>query len=621
MRTILVFSLLCNLCLAENFVGPQEFTTLAEKCRVTCASFWGYQMPNWSQPCVMIYTPQYFDGGNTTFVKVNNTTTNFKMEIGRDYEAVIPHEVDHAVRHSIITHQLIPRWLDEGCAAQFEPVRRQDSYIQLAKQNKMNVRTSTLENMDYQPDANNNMLLYAFGYTAVQVLLERDTPQTLICFQADSRSMNERFKTYYGMSSEQFMETWRNKVDTMQPVNFVPYPANFPVIDNRPVLAIWVSQNELSNKILQDIQKEPLKSYLINNYHTRVVTVNPLTSAWANLNWITQTPTVVIPALRKQFADYTGPEDLISRLGGNPRPYVREEEKPLVQETTPLAQVDDNTVLPPDFNSTTPVTQPTITQPTPIVSDDDFDPNTIPGYNGVPTKSPTDSPYPLCPDDLQYWSELRKRMKDDKSIDINDPSTLPKTLPIPKPSEEPVVTPTPTPVVTPNTPPITTPTQVVTTPHPIPIAEPTENKRSWGDFGGKLLGLAGDTVITLLPFLVGSGVVAGTGGAGLLLFHGLPLLIRLMKRGGASSTFQVQRNPIEEGLLPRNLEEVRSILELARKEGHVPLLECFRGLTYNDEITKLLEGDLKPEQKNVLLELKRVVEEIVQKTAPISTKI
>ena len=156
----------------QNFVGhDRELIEVAEQARLTSAQFWtGQPLPgDWSFPCpITVRSASHSGGGTTQFRFENGEVHSWSMTIEGTRSAlindVIPHEVDHMVRASLIRHP-IERWLDEGCATLFESSDSQSRLRRIARKTDSTIITSAWLNASVYPtDPHELETLYAVGF-------------------------------------------------------------------------------------------------------------------------------------------------------------------------------------------------------------------------------------------------------------------------------------------------------------------------------------------------------------------------------------------------------------------------------------------------------------------------
>jgi len=217
-RIIVILSLCATTCQAQNFVGDRDLVEAAEKARIRSAEFWtGKKLKDWDEPCEISWSrgENNLDSGKTNFSYRPGGITSMVMILSgpRDLaiENTLPHEVDHAVRHSIIGKP-IPRWLDEGCAAQFES-REAKKRIRSALVHG-NLKSSVWDmfgSKEYPQDADQLTALYSGSASLVEWMLEMSSPRDLMRAQEAGMDSHQKWKMYVGEDasvSRQRYEKW-----------------------------------------------------------------------------------------------------------------------------------------------------------------------------------------------------------------------------------------------------------------------------------------------------------------------------------------------------------------------------------------------------------------------------
>lgn len=328
---------------AANFTGDARLVAAAEECRTAAFKFYGYAPQDWSAPCPIQLTPGG-GGGQTSFRFEQGEVFGWNMQLQatpeQAIESVIPHEVDHTVRASIVRRP-IPRWVDEGMSSQWESAAEQRRLAEFVQQ--YSPTESDLDSLDYPGDGREVLGLYAWGHRAVQHLLVRGTPQTLIAFMHDERRVADKLPEYYGMTSTEFLTTCRRPPAVCGPegCQLVPYPAQLPRIDNRPLLEVWTRDNCDPCAAFWSDLDGPELAVLKQRFHIhrrmwRGVTLE------TTLKGVTLAPTFLVSG-RVKIVGYTSPEDLLQRLGleqsapkiTEPAPKITEP-APFIRETPPM---------------------------------------------------------------------------------------------------------------------------------------------------------------------------------------------------------------------------------------------------------------------------------------------
>ena len=221
-RSVLIRLLFASLLLpaagawAQNFSSPDpDICRAAEAAREQSALFWlGRPLPgDWYQPCPVVWQVRTGTGsGWTAFQIQNGEVSGWRMSLRGNRNTVlrdvIPHEVDHAVRASLCRRPL-PRWLDEGCASLFESA---ESHAQLRQQLMTSQRrfltSTTIDQMDYPASGSDTTQLYAEGFSFVEYLLSRGTPQEVLQLQQTQEPLSHSLVQVYRQELPQLLQDW-----------------------------------------------------------------------------------------------------------------------------------------------------------------------------------------------------------------------------------------------------------------------------------------------------------------------------------------------------------------------------------------------------------------------------
>lgn len=215
MRLLLAFLLLCARVDAANFVGvavntPPEFLEAAEAARIHSAEYWtGKRLPDWSAPCVLRWRQADGNGGGSTTFSLIGGISGMSMLCEGRREAVlrdvIPHEVDHLVRATILRRK-IPRLLDEGAACMFERGSDSDGYVEML-QRRADVATAwhSIDDLDY-PDDSRVGEFYGFGVSLMKYLIANHGKRKTLQLMAGNPSA--RWDSVLGESLDETREKW-----------------------------------------------------------------------------------------------------------------------------------------------------------------------------------------------------------------------------------------------------------------------------------------------------------------------------------------------------------------------------------------------------------------------------
>lgn len=231
---------------SANFVGADhEVLSVAEASRRKSAIFWtGKVLPgDWSTACPITILPAQHAGGGTTSFRIEaGEVFDWSMTIegrrDRLLEDVIPHEVDHMVRASLVRRP-IERWLDEGCATLFESERvKQELRTVASRVDAALIQSNWLASLTYPIDSTDVGHLYAVGFSLTEFLLTQRDPRTLLELQSDAGRIESRLMKHYQLTIPQLREQW----DQWRIVNFRKETAlRCNCQDQRPLLLIWTA--------------------------------------------------------------------------------------------------------------------------------------------------------------------------------------------------------------------------------------------------------------------------------------------------------------------------------------------------------------------------------------------
>ena len=254
-RTAVILSLfVCATCHAQNFTGDPELVAAAEEARVRSAMFWtGKELKDWKVPCPISWTRgrHSSDSGASSHRYLDSGTESSIEVFGpRELALVnaIPHEVDHVVRHSII-RKPIPRWLDEGCAAQFESAAaRKMSRSSLLYGDLKSSVWDMFGTKEYPRSSDQMTALYSGSSSLIEWMLEASSPKHLMKAQEVGIDSHDKWRKYIGEDasiSRQRYEKWF----TAKYASGGPEPA----LPSKNYIDVWVAG---------DFDCPPCKSFL-----------------------------------------------------------------------------------------------------------------------------------------------------------------------------------------------------------------------------------------------------------------------------------------------------------------------------------------------------------------------
>ncbi len=333
--TVACFSLAVRSAQAQNFSSSDpELRQAAEVARERSAKFWsGRSLPgNWFAPCPIEWSVQRGTGsGSTRFRLANGEVFGWQMTVCGDRTAVLqdvlPHEVDHAVRATLVRRPL-PRWLDEGCASLCES---EATHAQLREQLRTSRRRlltpATIDQLQYPSTADDSQQLYAEGFSLVEFLLSRGPSQELMQVQRSSTPPSQSLVEVYREPLPRLLASWQtweqSRLSSGARCDCVNCPWHHPQASpgagstGRPALVVWsaawcgpcrefhrdLATNERFRKrlesrfqiVIRDVDQVPLE---------------------AKQSSITSVPVFMTPDHR--VTGYLGPEWLLRELGMNP---------------------------------------------------------------------------------------------------------------------------------------------------------------------------------------------------------------------------------------------------------------------------------------------------------------
>lgn len=323
---------------AQNFVSPDPLITqAAEAARHRSAMYWsGTPLPgNWSTPCPILIVPALHSGGGQTHFRFEGgEVSGWRMSVsGRREELirnVIPHEVDHMVRASLVRRR-IERWLDEGCALLMESPEVHQQLRSVARSTSAEVISPDwLSAIEYPQSSAANGQLDAVGFSLVEFLLTRESPAVLLAVQRETDSVEARLQRHYGLTIPALREEWSRWKGSAAHVTCregwcpMHHPGTAGSL-KRPVLTIWTAdwcppcrQFKADFSTSAEFQATLQSAFQIEwrDYDQH--------NAEAVRNGIRSVPTFVVNrGMPHQFNGYAGPAELLERLGLPPIPATQ----------------------------------------------------------------------------------------------------------------------------------------------------------------------------------------------------------------------------------------------------------------------------------------------------------
>jgi hypothetical protein len=285
---------------------------------------------------------------------------------------VIPHEVDHMVRATLVRHP-VERWLDEGCSSLMESP---ESHGRLRARAAVLFQTAQpdvawLTARSYPHNESALELVYVGGFSLVEYLLTCAEPRTLLDLQTGTEPMEERLMRCYGLTAAQLLQgwkTWRIQRPALEcsQVNCAGHLRGLLGRDVRPqaqgpVLDIWSADwcagcRNLKADWAQDIG---FRQALTQSYQVAWHDVDRESVAARQIR-ITSIPAFLTNTV--QVTGYTTADDLLQRLGlSRAEPTVSapaaDSSLPKAPESPPVSSLPavettappDSTLSPPDW--------------------------------------------------------------------------------------------------------------------------------------------------------------------------------------------------------------------------------------------------------------------------------
>jgi hypothetical protein len=210
--------------------GAERLARVAERTRTRQLRKWfGMEEVRWSEVCQVYLYPSSAAYAEATGVPAESPghtevqmagervllrRINLHGDIDDLAEAVLPHEVTHAVLAGRFGDHAVPRWVDEGLAILAEPrerVRRHLSYLEQRRGDLGLYELGTMMRLADYPTPSSRGIFYAQSVSVVAFLSAHKGPQTFTRFvNKGLRSGYERaLKEEYGWTLEELEQRWR----------------------------------------------------------------------------------------------------------------------------------------------------------------------------------------------------------------------------------------------------------------------------------------------------------------------------------------------------------------------------------------------------------------------------
>ncbi|MEW4489903.1 thioredoxin family protein [Thalassoglobus sp. JC818] len=342
---VLLLFVTSSSCDAQHFeCTDRAAIEIAEQSRFRSSTFWtGKELQkSWSPPCRLdLNLANHSGGGTTRFQFTEEGIRHPQMVVSGTRQAiltdVIPHEVDHLVRASLIGHP-IERWLDEGCATLFESEASKQRLRETACLADPRLITAEwLSALEYPHQSHDVSMVYAVGFSLVEFLLSRDSPQVLLEFQKDVSSIEQRLKAHYRLSVVQLRDAfadWRmsRKRHTMLRCECHNI--------SKPLLVIWTTKwCGPCRQFLHDWHAdESFRNALSEKFHIHFLDHDRF-SAFAHQHQIKSVPT--FQTVEAKFTGYFSKDDLLRRLNIAEEQPSENVEETSVEETVEAAQPEE----------------------------------------------------------------------------------------------------------------------------------------------------------------------------------------------------------------------------------------------------------------------------------------
>lgn len=575
LHALAVLLWLCSAAVAQNFTGDPDMVDAANKQRVLSSMFWsGEPIPAWSAPCPITYTATGEASGATTFRFANGEVVGWKMTVRGDRREairnVVPHEVDHAVRASLVRKPVV-RWLDEGCATIWEEPEHQERVRRIAK-------TCTLPDFhakDYPIDPQQCAALYAVGFVAVEILLHEGGPYKVLAVSRHE-NIEDGLRSEFGYGLDGLARKCREWQQSGEVTAECP-----PYLRARNTLVVWHAPWCAQCKVfVRDFNDDgEFRRKVISQYAICYINAD-WRPVCARIKKVRALPTFDGPGFR--IEGYQGKEKFLAAL------FRSGDDAPLPPVEAPPSQGSGDP--PPASAAPPPPPEPVVppaTKPKPKTHQETVDEVAGESSEGSNEKPPAEP--------------------QGAAVTENPPATE-ATETAPPIQEAPPPPPEPPFELPAKTPPVAQTALPESQTESSPTLADTEHS-------GGLLGAVPGLVATLLPLAIG----AGGGGAGTAAVLAARALLRLRQR--RKSAGNLEAGTPKDAPFPRQLDEARQLLRLREQEGRVVVLDALRGMLFEDEIRNRVEAASSESEKQMLLNIGSAIDARVGEIAPLSVKV
>ena len=316
---------------AQNFsVAEPELRTAAEVARECSAKFWsGKSLTGvWASPCPVQWSTRTGPGSGLTCFRIQNGEVfGWQMTLRGDRDTVLrdvlPHEVDHTVRASLCRRPL-PRWLDEGCATLFESETSHELWRRQRQASQVTRLTpATIDQLSYPASPDETARLYAEGFSLVEYLLSRGTPNDLLNVQLATEPPSRSLVRVYRTEVPQLLSGWqaweRKRFAAGTRCDCVNCPwhrqSTAPsTASPRPTLTIWTaSWCTPCQQFHRDLANQPGFLTRLESQFQLVIRDVDQSPALATPQAIRSVP--VFMTTQQRVEGYLGPEWLLRQLG------------------------------------------------------------------------------------------------------------------------------------------------------------------------------------------------------------------------------------------------------------------------------------------------------------------